>query len=244
MSHSNPGHCPCCDQDTRFVANSAWWRDHYLCSHCGSIPRERALMHCIEKFLPAWREADIHESSPVERGATQKLRRHAPRYVASQYFPDVAPGLSLEGVRSENLERLTFPDASFDLHVTQDVLEHVFDAEAVFREIARTLRPGGLHVFTVPLVNRERPTEVCARMRPDGVIEHFRTPEYHGNPVSADGALVTRRWGFDICEFIHHASGLFTQMVWMDNLDLGIRAELIEVLITRKSRLPAAVSAP
>lgn len=230
----NEGTCPCCDQKTTFVAHDAWYRDHYLCASCGSIPRERALMFCIDLFFPGWRKAVIHESSPNDRGASRKLRTHAPRYIASQYFAGVTPGETHQGWRCENLERMSFADASIDLHVTQDVLEHIFNPAAVFKEIARTLRPGGMHIWTVPLVNKERPTEICATLGPDGRVEHLREPEYHGNPVSDKGSLVTHRWGYDISELIFQSSGLFTEMVYLDMLEHGIRAELIEVLITRK----------
>ena len=192
-------------------------------------------MWCIETFLPSWRTGIVHESSPAERGASLKLRQQASLYIGSQYFSGVPSGEIKDGMRCENLEDLSFANESIDLHVTQDVMEHVFAPEHAFREIARTLKPGGMHIFTVPLVNKEKPTQVAARLRDDGSIEHLSDPEYHGNPVSEDGALVTRRWGYDICEFIHATSGLFTQMVYIDNLDLGIRAELIEVLITRKT---------
>jgi SAM-dependent methyltransferase len=193
-------------------------------------------MFCIETFNPKWRDAVVHESSPGNRGASLKLQAQAHSYIGSQYYPDIPCGETHHGWRSENLERLTFADSSIDLHVTQDVLEHVFDAEATFREIARTLRPGGMHIFTTPLVNKERPTEVCAKLRPDGSIEHLREPEYHGNPVSEKGSLVTYHWGYDICEFIFRSSGLFTEMVYLDMLEHGIRAEFIEVLVTRKPK--------
>ena len=72
-------------------------------------------------------------------------------------------------------------------------------------------------------------------MKNDGAIEHFlEKPEYHGNPVSEEGSLVTMHWGYDICDYIFRSSGLFTQMIYIDAIDLGIRAEFIEVLITRK----------
>lgn len=233
----NPGTCPCCDQATTFVAHNEWLRDFYLCASCGCIPRERALMFCIERFFPHWREAVIHESSPGERGASPKLRAQAPGYIASQYFAGVQPGVIHQGWRCEDLERLSFADESIDLHVTQDVLEHIFDPAAVFREIARTLRPGGMHIWTVPIVNKDRATEVCAVLE-NGAVKHLREPEYHGNPVSNEGSLVTRRWGYDICEFIFRSSGLFTEMVYLDIPGHGIRAEYIEVLITRKPGRP------
>jgi len=60
-------------------------------------------------------------------------------------------------------------------------------------------------------------------------------PEYHRNPISSEGSLVTVNWGYDITDFVFETSGLFTEIVFIDILDCGIRAEYIEVLITRRS---------
>ncbi|AMP02394.1 methyltransferase type 11 domain protein [Collimonas arenae] len=46
--------------------------------------------------------------------------------------------------------------------------------------------------------------------------------------------MVTMDWGFDICQYIFNACGLFTQIFYIDDLSKGIRAEYIEVLITFK----------
>jgi hypothetical protein len=232
---TNTGFCYSCNRPSRFTTKQDWWRDHYLCDNCGSIPRERAVMYCIEKFYPAWREKVIHESSPLFRGTSLRLKNEAKVYLPTHYFPGVERGILHSRFRNEDLEQLTFEDKSIDLHVTQDVFEHLFDPAQAFREIARTLRPGGAHIFTTPLVNKNLPTQWCARRGSNGEIEHLiDPPEYHGNPVSAEGSLVTVHWGFDILKFIHDACGLFTEMIYIDALDLGIRAEYIEVLITRK----------
>ena len=231
----NMGFCYSCNRTTQFTAKNDWWRDHYVCDNCGSIPRERAVMYCIEKFYPAWREKVIHESSPVFRGTSLRLKSEAKDYQPTQYFPGIERGAMYRGFRNEDLEQLTFDDQSIDLHVTQDVFEHIFNPAQAFREIARTLKPGGAHIFTTPLVNKNLPTQWCASMDSNGVIEHLiDPPEYHGNPVSADGSLVTVHWGYDIVKFIFDSCGLFTEMIYIDSLDLGIRAEFIEVLITRK----------
>lgn len=232
------GYCPCCSERSTFRSYDPWLRDNFICDRCKSLPRERAVMWTIETFFPQWREWVIHESSPVRRGASVRLARQCSRYIASQYFPDLPRGAEKDGVRSEDLEALSFADASIDLHVTQDVFEHVLDPAAAFKEIARTLRPGGAHVFTTPLVEKDQPTLRCASLV-DGQIVHLREPEYHGNPISGDGSLVTMRWGYDIGEYIHEASGLFTQLIYVDAMELGIRAEYIEVLVTRKPQPPA-----
>ena len=197
-------------------------------------------MFCIERFFPQWRNLSIHESSPVlGRGANRRLSKEAPAYVASHYYAGVAPGKIVNGIRCENLEYLSFGDESFDLHLTQDVFEHLFDPAAACREIARTLRPGGAHIFTTPLVRKNEPTRFCASLAPDGTVVHLvEPPEYHGNPISAEGSLVTVHWGYDIADYIFKACGLFTQLVFIDNIELGIRAEYIEVLLTYKPLVP------
>jgi hypothetical protein len=54
-------------------------------------------------------------------------------------------------------------------------------------------------------------------------------------------SLVTFDWGYDICRHIFDASGLFTEIAWIDDLSRGIRAEYIEVLITLKPATADAV---
>ncbi len=230
----NQGFCPICSCDTTFVADDAWFRDHYLCTRCRSIPRERALMQTVEMFYPNWRDLAIHESSPNSRGASARFARECRQYQPSHFFPDTPLGAFKNGVRCENLESLTYADESIDLHITQDVIEHVFDAPKVFREIARTLKPGGAHIFTVPLVNKAKPTVTRARLGVDKQIVHIEPPIYHGNPISDQGSLVIRDWGFDICGQIFEACGLFTQTIYIDDISKGIRAECIEVLATFK----------
>lgn len=227
------GHCPTCDHDADFVASAPWLRDHYFCTHCGSIPRERALMRVIDAYCPGWREVTIHESSPGARGASLRLSQLCPNYIPSQYFPDNPLETLFNGIRNEDLANLSFPDESIDLHVTQDVLEHVFDPSRVFQEIARTLKPGGMHICTVPLINKSTPSRRRAEMTSNGII-YLEPANYHGNPVGDGRSLVTMDWGFDITRHIFEASGLFTQMIYIDDLTQGIRAEYIEVLVTQK----------
>jgi hypothetical protein len=43
-------------------------------------------------------------------------------------------------------------------------------------------------------------------------------------------------WGYDICDFIFKQSGLYTTINYIDDLSLGIRAEYIESLLSRKGR--------
>lgn len=231
---SQPGFCPCCLQATEFLAYHPSLRDNFRCSACGSIPRQRALLHVLESEYANWSEQAIHESSPSEGGASAAIQRRCNRYVSSHYYPDQAFGTMVFGHRNENLEAMTFPQSSFDVVITQDVLEHIYDPAAVFREIARTLKPGGAHIFTVPLVNKHRPTQVWAVMNDDGSPQFLHEPDYHANPIDPRGSAVTMRWGYDIVDFIKNACGLDTRIESIDDLRIGVRAEYMEVLVTRK----------
>lgn len=191
-------------------------------------------MQVVSDFYPRWQELTIHESSPGSRGASLRLAKQCHNYIPSQYFPDKTPGEYVGKDRCENLESLTFADESIDLHVSQDVLEHVLRPWDVFREVGRTLRPGGAHIFTVPIVQKERPSRLRVKLDEAGDIVHLEPPSYHGNPISESGSLVTVDWGYDICRHIFEASGLFTHIVQIDDLSKGIRAPLIDVLVTVK----------
>ena len=59
-------------------------------------------------------------------------------------FTDVPPGIE---VHNSDLGRLPLPDASVDLVMSRSVFEHLTDPDAVYRELARVLKPGGRVVF-------------------------------------------------------------------------------------------------
>ena len=232
---SHTGNCPICEAERAFTADHSWLRDHLVCSGCGSIPRERALFKVLHDYYPNYQSLAIHETSPCGRGASVKLRRECEGYSTSQYLPDEQPGaINQDGIRNENIESMTFADESFDLFVSQDVMEHVFDPQRAFREIARVLKPGGAHIFTVPMINKNKMTERCAAIDSDGAIEYFKEPEYHANPVDPKGSLVTMHWGYDIASYIQSTSGMPTIIHQIDNIDLGIRGEYSDVVVSLK----------
>lgn len=231
------GTCPICEEKSHFSSQNNWFRDFLVCERCKSIPRERALMHVIKMFYPNYKSLKIHESSPANRGASPKLRRECSDYSASQFFPNIQPGSihASSGFRCENLEAMTFADQSFDLFITQDVMEHIFDSEKAFKEIARVLKPGGAHIFTVPLINKGNKSERWASRTEEGEIIYHHEAEYHGNPVDDKGALVTMHWGYDIAGYISDVAKTPTTIIMIDDIDHGIRAEYIDVLVSRKA---------
>lgn len=229
-------YCPICEADRRLVARSAWLRDQLVCPVCQSLPRHRALMDVLSLCMPDWRTAAMHEVAPVWHAASAKFRKENDNYTYSYFDPSTPGGAThpVQGWRNENIEDLTFPAQTFDLFITQDVFEHLFRPDRAAAEVARVLRPGGMHVCTVPIANKGLPS--CRRAQiVDGTIRHLQAPQHHGDPVNSEGALVTVDWGYDIAAYLDRHSGLTTTIFYIDDLTKGIRADAIEVLVMRKT---------
>lgn len=229
----NPGYCPCCGQETIFEAKSPWLRDNYLCTNCKSLPRERALMRVIKLFYPNWRELTIHESSPGQRGASVKLKNECDNYISSQYWPEKKLGIIYKGFYNTNLENQNFDNDIFDLVISQDVFEHLYNPDKACKEIYRTLKKGGAHICTIPMVNKDKPTEKCSIIKDNEVI-FLKEAEYHGNPIDNNGSPVSFHYGYDLSFLIQKWSKFNSTIVLIDDLSQGIRAEYNDVIIMRK----------
>lgn len=228
------GVCDVCEARTIFTLRGAWIRGDLLCVRCGSRPRNRALMAVLNEQFPSWRQARMHESSPGTP-MLQKFRKECPGYVASHFYPDLPVGSERDGFICQDLERQSFADGSFDIVVTQDVLEHVFDPRAALREIARTLRPGGAHVFTVPWYYWQA-TVVRARRLPGGEIEHVLPADYHGNPIKPNArSLVVTEWGRELLETIDADRTVTTQVHRLDDAERGITGAFVDVFVSRRA---------
>ncbi|WP_159013264.1 class I SAM-dependent methyltransferase [Acidisoma sp. S159] len=229
------GTCPVCGPDAHFVAADSWLRDSFGCTRCHSLPRERAMISAIDMYVPNWRDLLIHESSPVWRGASVKLHDEAKGYSFSYFDPQRPLGGPhfVNGAVNQDIERMTFEDESFDMFVTQDVFEHIFRPDLAIREIERVLKPGGYYIMTVPLVNRERHSERRAELQNDS-INYIKPAAFHGDPVNANGTLVTIDWGFDACGYLSHHSGMRCAVLVIEDLSRGIRAAYNEIVVMQK----------
>jgi len=136
-----------------------------------------------------------------------------------------------EVARYRLIGKATFPDESLDLVITQDVMEHVMSPDKAFSEIARTLKPGDAHVFTIPWY-APKPTFVRAEEIREGT-EYYVEKDYHGNSIDKGGALVITEWGTDLPEFIFKHSGLVTTVFVSRDRHMLPVGEFIEVFVSR-----------
>jgi hypothetical protein len=134
---------------------------------------------------------------PAFHGPFVKLFNGKKDYVRSHFWEDLLPGAVRDGLRCEDLTRLTYDADVFDLIITSDVFEHVFEPAAAFREIYRVLKPGGVHVFSLPVRWPFPVASVARARRHGGEIEHLLPPIYHRGGDGSDSLVVTD-WGADL----------------------------------------------
>jgi hypothetical protein len=65
-------------------------------------------------------------------------------------------------------------------------------------------------------------------------VEHLEPPEYHGNPIDAQGSLVVTEWGDSLCDYAYEHSRLSTTAIRIFDRRHGIDAKFIEVFVSRK----------
>jgi SAM-dependent methyltransferase len=109
-------------------------------------------------------------------------------------------GSTSADVPAQDLMALSYTDAMFDLVITSETLEHVPDLPRALAEIRRVLKPGAMHVFTVPVVGDGRKTRRRASLE-NGEVVHHLPPSYHGAPgKAASDFLVFYEFGGDFLQ--------------------------------------------
>ena len=220
------GRCNVCGKSTVFYCeNRLLYRESLFCAECQTTSRYRSIARGV---LRASRElAGVDAPSLAElaaRGSPSRtlrvydtqvpfqnpisayplplLLRRCPwiEVETSLYRPARPRGEAIEpGVTNQNLEHLTFLDASFDIVITSDVMEHVRLDGRAHGEIARVLRPGGVYLFTVPHFREVRDHLIRVEVTDpdDPSKDRFLTEkEYHGDANAEDGrALSYRSYG-------------------------------------------------
>ncbi len=140
----------------------------------------------------------------------------------SLYLPDRANGETLDDARMVNvdLEQMPFPDDSFDVIITTEVMEHVRFVDKAHREIARCLDSSGRYVFTVPYDATLATTWRLIDPETDEPLVH--PLHVHGDPgLREEGILSYRVFGTDIFADLR-AAGLEATFELMDNPETGI----------------------
>jgi SAM-dependent methyltransferase len=212
-------YCHVCGKDATFRSyepiDFPCKRNSFLCDRCGSSARNRHVAQTIlDRFPtdPASRSlVDFAKNydgvmwQTCASGPIADKLRKARNCIATDFLEGTPSGHYVNGIRREDIQASSFETASVDLVITEDVLEHVPFPDAAFAEIRRVLKPGGLHIGTIP-VNWGRDRSVARAVIEEGKIRHIFEPEYHGDPARPEGILAFTDYGQDIatryCEII------------------------------------------
>jgi SAM-dependent methyltransferase len=233
--------CNVCGGTSRHVYNSwilpramtAEWQDERIkaafvrreslfCLHCGSSLRVRRLVAVlIECYAPAVKTLRELVTQPEFTrlrvaeingiGVIHPFLAPHPQLAYSEYREDSVPEAA-GGVRNEDICALSYEDESFDLVLTSDTLEHVPDYRRAFHEIRRVLKPGGRHIFTVPVVPSRRESFARVTQAPTGERTYHRPELFHGrgsgllSVVSRKGDYLTwTEFGMDVVDELSRA---------------------------------------
>jgi SAM-dependent methyltransferase len=162
------------------------------CTGCGGNLRSIALAEAILAACGAPGTLQDFVASPAAAGL-----RVLEINEAGTLSPVLArmPGHLLAAYPAVDMRAMPYADASFDLIVHSDTLEHVPDPERALLECARVLSPAGALCFTVPVLP--------ARM----TLARTGLPAlYHGSPATQTEDLRVRTdYGADVWHAVHQA---------------------------------------
>jgi SAM-dependent methyltransferase len=221
-------------------------RETGRCSNCAATNRHRQLSLVLAGRASAIAGRRLRSAADVARsdlrvhntesaGPIHQQLAASARYTASEYFgPQHTSGDEVGGVMHQDLMALSFDDESIDVVITSDVFEHVADPYRAHRELFRVLRPGGVHVFTIPFLESQYLDERRAYIDDRGEVVHLADPVYHADPVNpVPGALVFTYFSLEMLVRLAEI-GFATEMYWLHIPGAGILGQEATVFAARK----------
>lgn len=185
-------HCPLCGEDHRFIPSGMPPRPNAACPSCDSLERHRLLCLYLERFPELISGKAILHFAPEAAIGRFISDRQPAKYLTA----DLAPGRA-EIVLS--IENITLQDR-FDTIVVSHILEHVNDRIAL-RELFKILKPGGLVIVMVPIVEGWASTYENSDITTQGDrLRHFGQGD-HVRLYGRDLRDRIRKAGFDLHEF-------------------------------------------
>ena len=177
------------------------WRERLLCPGCQLSNRMRATIHILAQNRMPNQASKIYLTEQVTP-LYQWFKRNFKHLEGSEYLGGSTPlgGCNGQGIRNEDITRLSFTDKQFDYILSLDVFEHIPNYLKALEECYRVLKPGGSFYFSVPFHRVSQENTVRAEVDEKGEVKHLLPPEYHGNPLSAKGSLCYYLFGWDLLD--------------------------------------------
>lgn len=182
------------------------WREQLRCPDCGMNNRMRASLHFVAEVMAPRRSSSIYLTEQLSPVYDHLYRRYSDCVGSESLGQSVPLGAhDARGLRNEDACALTFTDERFDLVASFEVLEHVPEYLLALREMGRVLRRGGSLLLSTPFDPECEMNLVRAVPEPGGTVRHLLPPEYHGDPLRAEGCLAYRRFGWELLDDLRDA---------------------------------------
>lgn len=233
--------CPVCgtsQQSIKFGGLNV--REEGRCLHCSSFNRVRQI---AEVTLPeVWRITgrnfrSLNELALSElaiyntqcAGVLHNILQPATGYVCSEFVSaELEPGSVLRNVRHEDLQRTSFPDNTFDIVISSEMMSRVASPYQAMYEIRRILKPGGSHIFTVPFSPSDYHDQIRAKVEEGRLVHYMEPPIYTGDRLHPKGVLLFTIFGQEMVDktcmlgynvtthHLHHgAHGIIGNNAWV-----------------------------
>lgn len=163
--------CYVCGEKTRFLMGNRTSLRAAYCGNCGAALRCSDLVKCFleELEIENGKLLDIVELkgqlcilNVSANGTLHTGLKKMDNYIITEYMPGIESGRTMWGgignrdLLCVDLQDIPFTDNSFDVVISEDVMEHIEDYNKALDEIYRVLRPGGFYIFTIPLMEGKK----------------------------------------------------------------------------------------
>ncbi len=223
------------------------WRESLTCDGCSLINRWRMAMH-IFRLLDTDRHLGPIYVTEQLTPLFAALKARSATAIGSEYLGPECGGGEIQTkfgqqLRHEDVTALSMPDYSIGTIGCFDVLEHVPDYLPALSEFHRVLEPGGTAIISVPMNLEAYQNECRAVLEADGSIRHLLEPQYHGDPVRAEGVLCFHEFGWELLAQLKEAGFMEAELWTLWAPEFGYLGASQPFFVARKRGVAARVEA-
>jgi SAM-dependent methyltransferase len=178
-------HCPNCERKKIFLITGL---ENYQirCFSCHGTVISLGLISYLKKNKKLISLNYVYELS-FHGVLFDFLKSRASNFYFSEFFSKNKKDRYVNGVRNEDIQKLTFKDNQFSLITSTEVFEHVPNYKQGFKEVYRVLKKHGHFIFTVPLFDHKKTLQI-ASVNNKKIKWHFQK-EYHGSRVTGPNSV-------------------------------------------------------
>ena len=152
-------YCPICNTYNKFLnAGANGRRKNVRCPVCDSLERHRYLyfVYLFHFLNDDNKKINLLHMAPEKCFYNLLSNKQNINYTCIDLYPETYTYAT--DCKKEDVLNLSFADNTFDVVLSNHVLEHIQDEEKFFEEIMRILKPNGKLILSVPYSNSLKKT--------------------------------------------------------------------------------------